>query len=75
MMLATVTQKDVYGAQKVYPANVTAQLFAKIAGTKTLTRDTLGAMLAMGVSIEIVDPGGVPKGWTITPANLAKITD
>jgi hypothetical protein len=42
-----------YGIETFYPVDETAQLFARIAGTKTLTRPTLELMDALGYEIEI----------------------
>lgn len=43
-----VTVKEVYGVAQVYPANEAARLLAQIAGTKTLTRQTLALAKRMG---------------------------
>ena len=37
-----VRRREVYGVAKFYPMNTTAKLFAEIAGTKTLTEQTIG---------------------------------
>jgi hypothetical protein len=42
-----------YGIETFYPVDETAQLFARIAGTITLTRATLELMDALGYEIEI----------------------
>ena len=42
-----------YGIETFYPVDETAHLFARIAGTKSLTRDTLRLMDALGYEIEI----------------------
>ena len=47
--------KDVYGQEKIYPVNIAAQLFARIAGTKTLTRETMEAILALGYTVQVLD--------------------
>lgn len=47
----TIEMKDVYGERKAYPAGPSAKHFASIAGTKTLTRDTLIHVLGLGFAI------------------------
>ena len=56
-MEITIRAKDVYGERKYYPVCETAKLFAKIAGTKTLTIAVLGSIKAMGytLTIEVTD--------------------
>ena len=49
-----VTVKDVYGNRLVYPANTQAEILAGIAGTKTLTSDTLIKAQAMGFRVVAV---------------------
>lgn len=46
-----VTVKSVYGIDKIYPANETAQLFAEIAGTKTLSTNVIAHAEALGFAI------------------------
>lgn len=53
-----VRLKDVYGTQKVYPICDKAKLFARLAGTATLTHDTRQIILALGYNIE-VEPRGL----------------
>ena len=50
--------KNVYGTEKAYPVDTSAELFARIAGTKTLARHVLSKVLEMGLSIEVVDRYG-----------------
>ena len=45
--------KDVYGNQMVYPVCNAALCFAAIAGTKTLTQDTLRLITKLGYDITI----------------------
>jgi len=52
-MQILVTLKSVYGETKCYPACDKAKGFAQIAGTKTLTQDTLRAIKELGVDIKI----------------------
>lgn len=57
-MVVQITIKSVYGEDKAYPMNDVASHFAAIAGTKTLTRNTLRNILAMGCSIQELDRHG-----------------
>lgn len=52
-MIIQVEIKNVYGAEKIYPACTTSKLFADIAGTKTLTRGVLQTVKSLGYSIQI----------------------
>ena len=47
-----VEVKDVYGVTKYYPICEKAQLFADIAGTKTLTVQVIKKIEALGYSIK-----------------------
>ena len=47
-----VEVKDVYGVLKYYPLCEKAQLFADIAGTKTLTVEVIKKIEALGYSIK-----------------------
>jgi hypothetical protein len=47
-----VEVKDVYGTVKYYPMCEKAQLFADIAGTKTLTVEAIKKIEALGYSIK-----------------------
>ena len=49
MMKVTIQVKNVYGEDKVYPVCSNAKLFAEIAGTKTLSANTLQIMKEHGV--------------------------
>lgn len=44
-----------YGIETAYPVCDKAELFAKIAGTKTLTRDTLRHIAGLGYEITIAE--------------------
>lgn len=46
--------KDQYGRQALHPYNDTAHLFAKIAGTKTLTLDTIRLIMELGYTVEYI---------------------
>ena len=45
--------RNVYGQQTIYPANLDADIFAAIAGTKTLTKRTLQYAEQLGYTIEV----------------------
>jgi len=45
--------KNVYGEDRVYPICKNAQLFAKLARTKTLTRETLMTIHQLGFKVAI----------------------
>ena len=51
MQTARVQVKNVYGNEVFYPACPTAQLFADVAGTKTLTENTLRILKRAGYEI------------------------
>ena len=48
-----VTVQNVYGTDKVYPYCLKASYFADIAGTKTLTRDTLRLVQLLGYQLRV----------------------
>ena len=51
-LILTVRAREVYGVRTYYPADDTARTFARIAGTKTLTRDTIEQIKKLGYAIE-----------------------
>jgi len=51
-LIITIEVKYVYGKPVVYPRDTEAELFAAIAGTQTLTSDTLTRVLELGYTIE-----------------------
>jgi len=55
--IVVITLKSIYGTIKAYPRNDSAILFATIAGTKTLTIDTLKQITLLGYSIECLNGG------------------
>ena len=57
-MIVQIQIRNVYGNDVAYPANDPADCIANIAGTKTLTRNTLVNVLAMGCTIEEIDRHG-----------------
>jgi len=54
-----ISIKSVYGEDKIYPACEKAQAFADIAGTKTLTEQTLRGIRKLGYEIVIQSPAGL----------------
>ena len=48
----TVRVKDVYGVTKYYPDCLDAKVFAKIAGTTTLTEVTLRRIMELGYKVK-----------------------
>ena len=48
-----VVVKNVYGTDKVYPYCMKARNFADIAGTKTMTRDTLRLVQLLGYQVRV----------------------
>ena len=53
MIKIIIKARSVYGETKFYPANDAAEIFAKIAGTKTLTLATLGHIKSLGLQLEL----------------------
>ena len=47
--------KNVYGIERVYPANYNAECLAAIAGTKTLSTHTLHYAAEMGFEIKLAE--------------------
>lgn len=56
MTKITVQIRTVYGNETIYPACPKAVLFARIAGTKTLTTETLRLIRSLGYEIEVEAP-------------------
>lgn len=52
-MQITIRVRSIYGIETIYPACHAAQLFAKIAGTKTLTPHALRDIAALGYQINV----------------------
>jgi hypothetical protein len=53
-MIAQIEIKEVYGNKTIYPVNEQAQLLARIAGTKTLTPQTVDLAKKLGFHFEII---------------------
>jgi hypothetical protein len=56
MQKITIERRDQYGAPVFHPVCEQAQLFARIAKTKTLTPETLRAIKSLGYQLEIIHP-------------------
>lgn len=54
-MKITLTIRSVYGINRAYPACEKAQIFADMLGAKTLTRQAIDAIKALGFTIETTD--------------------
>ena len=52
-MSITVQIKNVYGNTTIYPVCPRAQLFASIAGTKTLTQAAINDIKSLGYAINV----------------------
>ncbi len=48
--------KSIYGRMRAYPVCMAATSFAKIAGTKTLSREVLRSIAELGYSINVESP-------------------
>lgn len=46
-----VAIKNVYGVDKIYPVCENGKVFAQIAGTKTLTTDTIAKIRKLGYTV------------------------
>lgn len=53
MIRIEVKARQVYGETKLYPANEAAETLARIAGTKTLTTETLALAKRMGCIVAL----------------------
>ena len=56
MKTIKIEQRDVYGNRVFYPVCDNAKAFATIAKSKTLTRDTLQKIKALGYEIQVTLP-------------------
>ena len=55
-MKITVRAEKNYGIEVIYPHDEAAQIFARIAGKKTLTSHALRDIAALGYEIEVFTP-------------------
>ena len=54
-MKIVINIREVYGVPKAYPVCEQAKLFARIAGTATLTSQVLALIAKMGYEVELVN--------------------
>ena len=54
-MRIIINIREVYGVPKAYPVCEQAKLFARIAGTETLTSKTLALIAKLGYEVELVN--------------------
>lgn len=54
--LVQVTIKNVYGEERIYPANEAAILFAQMVKQKSLTRHDIDFIKRLGFVVEVVQP-------------------
>lgn len=54
-----VSVKNVYGVDKIYPEDDTARIFCSIAGSKTLTRNTLKGIKDLGHTLRVINSPAV----------------
>ena len=52
-MIVKVKIKSNYGSDFIYPVNETARLFTEITKTKTLSKEVINLIKALGYTIEI----------------------
>ena len=52
-MMITVKIRNVYGNERIYPVCEKAQLFARMVGAQTLTREVLAKIKELGYSVEV----------------------
>jgi hypothetical protein len=52
-MNITVKITNVYGNETIYPVCEQSQLFARLAGTKTLTRSAIELIKKMGYTVQV----------------------
>lgn len=71
-MFVEIQIREVYGASKFYPANDTAKIFAEIAGTKTLTKNTLDKIKRLGIDIHEVYVPKYKNDAVVTPGHGGK---
>lgn len=56
-----VSIKNVYGVEKIYPVCEHAKVFARIAGTKTLTVETIDSVKCLGFEIIVEQAAGLAQ--------------
>lgn len=66
-MIVRIRVEKVYGVVKFYPANPEAELFAAIAGTRTLTRNAIETLQKLpDVVVEYVVLSPLPAGVLVS---------
>ncbi len=55
-MKIEIEVRDIYGIRTIYPHCQTAKLFAKLAGTRTITRHALETIKQLGYTVEVKQP-------------------
>ena len=69
MKTISIEVRSVYGQNKAYPVCADAHLFAQMLRTKTLTRDALKDIIALGYTVEArASCPGLTFAVTITSA-------
>ncbi len=61
-MIITVSVRNVYGNDLVYPADIPAATFASLVGAKTFNRTQLGLIRSLGYTVNVT-AGRLPEGW------------
>jgi hypothetical protein len=64
-MFITVSVRNVYGNELVYPTDDTALLFARLLGTKTFNHHQLTTIKALGYAVHVA-AGKLPFDMQIT---------
>ena len=62
-MHITVTIKNVYGNETVYPADDTARLFCELTSRKTLTPHDMHVIRKLGYDVEVGETPAVRPEW------------
>lgn len=68
-MKITLTLKSVYGVTRAYPACQASETFARMLNAKTLTRDALTHIKALGYEIEAKDGANLEDVQCAPPRN------
>jgi hypothetical protein len=53
-LIAFVEIKNVYGVERIYPANETAKILTNMTGKKTLERDNIERIKKLGIAVEVI---------------------
>lgn len=53
-LIAFVEIKNVYGVERIYPANETAKILTNMTGKKTLERDNVERIKKLGIAVEVI---------------------